>query len=572
MPATAVVLLRLTILLLIVRAGFAQPPRSADLVLHNGKIITLDKSHSRVQALAAREGRIVAVGTNAEVKRLIGPTTRVIDLRGKPAYPGFIEGHGHFLSLGRSLMSLDLKTARNWDDVVAKVKAAVARSRRGEWIVGRGWHQEKWAPKPKDHVDGYPVHRELSRVSPDNPVLLVHATGHASFANARAMQLAGVDRNTPNPKGGLILKDNSGAPTGVFRETAQSLVRRAYSRAQTSRSEKQRADDDRKVFELATGECLSKGITSFQDAGSSFADVDLFKKLVVARRSPRLWVMLNESNARLRERMKAYRMVGYGGHRLTVRAIKRMADGALGSHGALFLKPYDDLPSTSGLRVQSLAFIQETAVLAAKHDYQLCVHAIGDRANREVLDLFGVAFRSHPDRKDWRWRIEHAQHLHPRDIPRFAEQKVIASMQANHATSDGPFVVRRLGKERAKTGAYVWRSLIDSGATIVNGTDAPVEDVNPILSFHASVTRRMSNGKAFFPEQCMTREEALRSYTVNGAYGAFEEKLKGTLSPGKLADVVVLSADILTIPADEIPKTNVLYTVIGGRVGYQRKH
>jgi hypothetical protein len=571
MNASTICRIGIACLLLVTCSGFAQPPKPADLVLHNGAFVTLDKSRPRAQALASRGGRIVAVGTNDDVKRWIGPKTRVIDLKGRPAYPGFIEGHGHFLSLGRSLMSLDLKSARNWDDVVAKVKAAVARSRRGEWIVGRGWHQEKWTPKPKEHVDGYPVHGDLSRVSPHNPVLLVHATGHASFANARAMHLAGVDRDTPNPQGGLILKNKRGEPSGVFRETAQSLVRRAYSRAQSARPAKQRADDDRKAFELAARECLSKGITSFQDAGSSFADVDLFKKLVVGDRpAPRLWVMLNESNSRLRERMKAYRMIGYGGNRLTVRAIKRMADGALGAHGALFLKPYADLPSTSGLRVQSLAAIEETAVLAARHDYQLCVHAIGDRANREILDLFRVAFRSHPDRKDWRWRIEHAQHLHPRDIPRFAELKVIASMQANHATSDGPFVVRRLGRERARSGAYVWRSLIDAGATVINGTDAPVEDVNPILSFHASVTRQMKNGKRFFPEQCMTRREAIRSYTVDAARAAFEETLKGTLTPGKLADVVVLSADILTISAAEIPKVKVAYTVVGGRVAYSK--
>lgn len=553
-----------------VRSGFAQSPQPADLVLRNGTIITLDKARPRVQALAARGERIVAVGTNDEIKRWIGPKTRVVDLRGKPAYPGFIEGHGHFLSLGRSLTSLDLKTARNWDDVVAKVKAAVATSRRGEWIVGRGWHQEKWDPKPKPNVDGYPVHRALSRISPDNPVLLIHATGHASFANARAMQLAGVDRNTPNPTSGLILKDKRGEPTGVFRETAQSLVRRAYARAQAARSDKQRAADDRKAFELAARECLSKGITSFQDAGSSFADVDLFRRFVDrGQPAPRLWVMLSESNARLRDRMKKYRMIGYGGNRLTVRAIKRMADGALGSHGALFLKPYDDVPSTSGLRVTSLASLQETAIIAARNDFQLCVHAIGDRANREVLDLFRVTFRSYARRNDRRWRIEHAQHLHPRDIPRFAELKVIASMQANHATSDGPFVVRRLGRKRAKSGAYLWRSLIDSGATIVNGTDAPVEDVNPILCFHSAVTRRMKNGKTFFPAQCMTRREALRSYTVNAAYAAFEEKLKGTLSPGKLADVVVLSADILAVPPSEIPKLRVVYTILGGKIAYR---
>lgn len=570
MPATILTRFMPACVLLFVASGFAPQPKPATLVLKNGNIITLNTPTDRVQALAIRGDRIVALGSNRSISKWIGASTRVIDLKGKTAVPGFIEGHGHFLSLGRSLMSLDLKAARNWNDIIRMVKAAAAKMPKGQWIIGRGWHQEKWNARPAEHVDGYPGHRALSRVSPDHPVLLTHATGHASFANARAMRLAGVDRQTPNPNGGEILRYANGEPLGVFRETAQSLIGRVYARAQAARTKQQRLADDRRAFELATRDCLKKGVTSFQDAGSSFATVDFFKECKQAGKlKVRMWVMLNESNAALRRRMAAFRTIDRADNLLTVRAIKRMADGALGSHGALLLKPYEDLPSSTGLRVTSLTSIQETALLAAKHNYQLCVHAIGDRANREILDVFRTTFRSYPGKSDWRWRIEHAQHLHPADIPRFAELKVIASMQANHCTSDGPFVVRRLGHDRAKHGAYAWRSLIDSGAKVINGTDAPVEDVDPLLSFHASVTRRMKNGKTFFPEQRMTRAEALRSYTIDAAYAAFEEKIKGTLAVGKLADVVVLSRDIMRIDPSQIPKTRVLYTIVGGKVVFR---
>lgn len=545
-------------------------PKPASLVLKNGKIATLDPAHPKAEALAARGQRIVAIGSNAEVRRFIGPKTTVIDLKGKPAYPGFIEGHGHFLSLGRSLMSLDLKAAKNWSEIVTVVQKAVHKAKPGEWIIGRGWHQEKWARPPKGHVNGYPPHHALSRISPNNPVLLTHATGHASFANAKAMQLAGITKQSKPPKGGEILRDSTGEPIGVFLETAQAAVRSAYNRALASRSRKQRRADDLRAVQLATRECLAKGITSFQDAGSSLAAVRLFKRLAdEGKLHVRLWVMLRVSNAELRKNMAAVRTIGYGSGYLTVRAVKRMADGALGSHGALLLKPYNDLPSSHGLRVESLESIREAALLCAKNDYQLCVHAIGDRANREVLDLFRDTFRSFPKKNDWRWRIEHAQHLHPADIPRFAELKVIASMQANHCTSDGPFVVKRLGRRRAEAGAYAWRSLLDAGATVINGTDAPVEDVNPLQSYHASITRRMKNGDRFFAKQCMTPMEALKSYTTAAAYAAFEEKVKGTLSVGKLADVVVLSRRILTTRPASIPTTRVLYTIVGGEIRYR---
>lgn len=548
------------------------PSVSASWILVNGNLVTMDQRKPRAEAIAIDGDRILAVGTNAEIRTLAGPKTKVLDLQGRLTIPGFIEGHGHFLSLGRLKQQLDLTKATSWQEIVQQVAAETKRHKPGTWIVGRGWHQEKWQNPPEHAVGGYPSHEALSQVSPDHPVLLVHASGHASLANAKAMELAGVDAKTPDPAGGKILRDDKGRPMGVFRETAQDLIHRAHQQATASQSPAQDKAQLRAALQFAAQECLAKGITSFQDAGSRFADVDFFREQAEAGQLPvRLWVMLRASNAEYREKLANYRIVDAGDSFLTVRAIKCMADGALGSHGALFLEPYRDLPESTGHRVQSLPTIQETALLAAKHNFQLCTHAIGDRANRDVLDVYQTIFRTYPNKTDWRWRIEHAQHLHPMDIPRFGEMGIIASMQANHCTSDAPFVIERLGEQRAKTGAYAWRSLLDSGAKIVNGTDAPVEDVNPLGSFYAAITRRPAQAKPFYPEQCLTRREALKNYTLDAAYAAFEDDQKGSLTPGKLADLVVLSQDILTIPAEEISKTQVDLTIVGGKVVYRHK-
>ena len=441
---------------------------------------------------------------------------------------------------------------------------------KGKWIEGRGWHQGKWKVTPQPNVEGYPVADALSRVSPDHPVVLTHGTGHMCLANARAMELAGVTAATKAPAGGEILRDAKGQPTGVFRESAMDLIYRALNRALRERSADEVRREQLEAIRLATEECLKHGVTSFQDAGSSTADVDLFKELADrGELKVRLWVMLNEGNGVLARKLAGYRMIGRGQGHLTVRGIKRMIDGALGTHGAWLLAPYDDLPASTGLNLLPLDELRATAGLAIEHDYQLCVHAIGDRANREVLDLMEAVFREHPQRNDLRWRIEHAQHIHPDDIPRFGELGVIASMQANHATSDGPFVVRRLGQRRAAEGAYAWRRLLDTKAVVINGTDVPVERIDPIACFYSSVTRKMADGLPFFPEQSMSREEALRSYTAAAAWAAFEEQDKGTLAAGKLADLVVLSGDLLKIPADDIPKVRVERTIVGGKVLYE---
>ncbi|MFQ5679107.1 MAG: amidohydrolase [Gemmatimonadota bacterium] len=557
-------------LLIAVSLGGQQPARAADLVLLHGKVVTMDPARPRAEAVAVVGDRIESVGSDAEVGGLVGPETRVIDLRGRLTIPGFIEGHGHFLSLGRSKMILDLRKARTWDEIVAMVADAAARAKPGEWIEGRGWHQEKWDEPPSPSVEGLPTHATLSRASPENPVVLGHASGHASFVNARALELAGITAEAPDPAGGEIVHGPAGEPTGMLRETAQGLVGRARARQRASRPPEEVEAEMREMVRLAAADALSKGVTSFQDAGSPFETIDLFKRLADEGELPiRLYVMVRDSYEEMEEKLPAYRMIGYGRNHLTVRAIKHSVDGALGSHGAWLLQPYADLPRTSGLATTPPEVIERTARLAIRLGYQLNTHAIGDRGNREVLDLYERTFRSHPEKRDLRWRIEHAQHLSPEDIPRFAELGVIASMQAIHACSDGPWVIQRLGETRAETGAYVWRSLWESGAVVTNGTDVPVEDVDPIASFHCTVTRELPDGSSFFPAQELSREQALASYTTNNAYAAFEEEIKGSLTPGKLADIVVLSRDITTVPAEEIPRANVAYTIVGGRVLYR---
>ena len=559
----------------VVCACFGQSP-APDLILRNGKVVTLDDRVPNAEALAVRGDRIVAVGSSAQLVRMAGPQTRVIDLGGRLAIPGFIEGHGHFTGIGEFRLSLNLREARTWDDIVEQVALAARNAKPGEWIVGRGWHQSKWTRAPEPNTDGFPVHAELSKVSPDNPVILRHASGHAAFVNAAAMAAAGITASTPDPAGGHVMKDASGNPTGLLQETAQGLVSKAYSDWQSKRSVEERRAEARKIVELATNECLSKGITTFDDAGSPFEVVDLLRSMADRNELRlRLWVMLRVPNTALAERAKQYRMIGAGNNMLTVRAIKRAIDGALGPRGAWLLQPYSDLPpgapNPMGLNTDDPVDIRKTAEIAIANGYQLCVHAIGDRANRETLNIFESAFKAHPDARNLRWRVEHAQHLSAQDIPRFGKLGVIAAMQGVHCTSDAPYVLARLGPKRAEEGAYVWQKLMKSGAVVGNGTDAPVEDVSPLASFYASVSRKLKDGTRFYPDQRMSRMEALRSYTINNAYAAFEDEIKGSLSPGKLADITVLSRDILTIPEDDILLTDVVYTIVGGKIAYENK-
>jgi len=542
----------------------------ADLVLVNGKVVTVDSGRPEVQAVAIRGEIIVAVGRDSEIRPYCGPRTRMIDLQGNLAIPGFIEGHGHFLNLAFSKIELDLSRLTNWGAVVDTVRKAARERRTGEWIVGRGWHQEKWDTIPSPNVEGYPVHDDLSEASPDNPVLLRHASGHAILVNARAMERAGITKFTPDPQDGRIIRTVDGNPTGILIETAGEVVENALEGDKRTRPPEQVEREKKAAIDLAVRDCLENGVTSFQDAGETFADIDFLKKLAEqGGLGLRLWVMIDEDNERLEECLPEYKIVGSGNNRFTVRAIKRLMDGALGSRSAWFLEPYSDLPGSTGISTISVEYLKETARLALENGFQLCTHAIGDRANREVLNVYETVIKEHPESGELRWRIEHAQHIAASDIPRFGELGIIATVQSVHCTSDGPWVVERIGEKRAREGAYPWQKLIRSGAIVANGTDVPVEDVNPIKNFYAAVTRRLRDGSQFYPEERMSREQALRSFTTNCAYAAFEEDIKGSLTPGKLADIVVLSKDILSVSEEEIPDTKVVYTILGGQIVYQ---
>jgi len=548
--------------------------RPADLVLRNGKIVTVDDAKPEAQAMAISGDTIVAVGSNQDIQPYVGGSTKVIDLKGALATPGFIDAHVHFTGVGDAAKNLKLATAKNWDEVVRMVGEAARKAKPGDWIIGRGWHQEKWSEVPSPNVEGFPLHDALSKAAPDNPVWLTHASGHAGFANALAMKMAEVTKSTPDPEGGKILRDRDGNATGLFNERAQSIVGSALARDLATRTPARVEADLREVIELASREALAKGLTTVHDAGSPPSTIEVIKKLVDERRLPlRVWMMLREEAKNLAADMPKHRVVNYGDKRFTVRATKRAIDGALGSRGAWMLEPYADLPSTSGMNTDSLDDVRMIAELAIKNDYQMAIHAIGDRGNREVLNIYEDTFKKHPEKnsKELRWRIEHAQHINAADIPRFGRLGVIASMQAIHCTSDGTWVPDRLGAARSEEGAYVWQKLMKSGAVVTNGTDAPVEDVDPIPNYYAAVTRKLSNGKVFYPDQRMSRIEALRAYTIQNAFGAFEESLKGTLATGKLADITVLTKDITKVPDEEIKTAKVAYTIVGGKIVYKAK-
>lgn len=555
-------------------AGCAPAPQTADLVLRGGRIVTLDPDRPTVSALAARDGKIMGTGTDEETSVWIGPGTRVLDLDGRLALPGFIEGHGHLMGLGRALDTLDLRRARTWNEVVALVASEASGRAPGSWILGWGWHQEKWEMPPTPSVDGYPVHDALTEAVPAHPVLLKHAAGaHMGLVNAAAMRLAGIDDSTPDPPGGKILRDGRGRSTGVLRETAYALALSAYEEDRARRSPEVLEADALREIELATRECLRKGITSFQDAGSTFREVDRFRRLAEdGRLGIRLWVLIEEPNDRLSNGLAEYaRWKRLGADRLTVGGVKGEMDGALGAHGAWLLEPYDDLPTSNGLNTTPVVAIEEKALLARDQGLQMAVHAIGDRAVRETLDVYERVLGSVPDGASRRFRIEHAQHIHPEDVHRFVEMGVVASVQGVHCASDGPWVPSRLGPARARERSYLWRTLLEAGTLVSNGTDTPIEDVDPIANFHASVTRQMANGGVFVPEQRMSRDEALRSMTADAARAAFEGDIKGTLAPGMLADVVVLSRDILQVPENEIREAGVEWTILGGEVAYSRR-
>ena len=545
----------------------------ADLVLTGGTIATVDDSLGMVEAIAVSGHRIVAVGTADEIAPYISETTNVVDLAGRFAMPGFIEGHGHFLSYGAAQLNLDLTTADNWNDIVTQVAVEADKSKPGEWILGHGWHQDKWTSLPGNAVDGSPRNDALSEAAPNNPVFLVHASGHASIANAAALEAAGIGAETDDPDGGTIVRDEAGAATGLLRENAQDAVEMALAEHEKGMSPDELEQRARQQVYLASESALAHGITSFQDAGTSFENIDFLRMLEQEGALPiRLYVMVRyEPVERLAELLPHYRMPAEENDFLVVRSIKQQIDGALGVHGAWLLEPYIDMPETDGLVLEPVAQVETISRLAIEHGYQVNTHAIGDRANREVLDIYERIWEeAQVDGSSLRWRIEHAQHVHPDDIPRFGSMGVIASVQGVHCTSDGPWIPDRLGDERALETSYRWRDMIDTGAILNNGTDVPVEAISAIASYYSSVARISKDGSRCGADQAMTREEALKSYTINNAIAAFEEHQKGSLVPGKLADIVVLSENLLTVDEAKLPATQVEMTIVGGEIAYQR--
>jgi predicted amidohydrolase YtcJ len=542
---------------------------TAELVINNARIYTVNKNQPEAQALAVKEGKIVFIGSNKDVKNYIGDKTEVIDAHGQFVMPGFIEGHGHIHGLGASLINLNLMKVKNWDEIVAMVADAVKKAKPGDWIVGRGWHQEKWTPAPAKNYLGYPYHEELDKVSPNNPVILSHASGHSVYVNAKAMELAGITVSTKSPGGGDIVKDKNGEIVGVLAETAQGLGWNAYGKWDDQRPREERIAKWAESIRLAEEDCLKKGITSFEDAGSSFEQVEGMKKLAQeGKLNIRHWLMVREDNTALRSHANVFPIINEGNGFLTVKAVKVSLDGALGSYGAWLLEPYTDRPGWVGNNTFPIDSLKAVADFCWKNNLQLCVHAIGDKANREVINIYAGQIVNDKN-KDHRWRVEHAQHVNPAEIPRFKEWNVIASMQGIHCTSDAPFVPKRLGAKRSEEGAYVWQSFLKAGVVVNNGTDTPVEDEDPIANFYASVTRKLKDGTEFYPAQKMTREQALYSYTMANAFAAFQEKEKGSLEVGKYADIVILSNDLMTCKDEEIKNTKVLTTIVGGKVKYK---
>jgi predicted amidohydrolase YtcJ len=550
----------------------APPPHPlADMVLINGNVVTMDANQPAAEAIAIDGDRITAVGTAAEIEPYIGAATEVVDLAGQTAIPGFIEGHGHYTSFGGSLLILDFRYAKSWAEIVSMVEAKVPETPDGEWIIGRGWHQDKWAEAEDLLVEGLPVHDSLSAVTPDNPVMLIHTSGHGVFVNRKAMSLVELGDDTEPPEGGEIVRDESGRATGMMRESAQDVFRQAYSGHQGRRPAGIAEEEMRLMIKLAGEESLRHGITSFQDLGTTFAEVDLIRTMAEEGNLPvRLWMAFEEQAADMEGRLDEYRMIGHGNNFLTVRAIgEKVLDGALGTHGGWLLEPYTDLPRSSGLNVVPIEEIEASARLAMAHDYQLAIQGIGDRAYRELLNIYETESAKHPDKTDLRWRIEHAQVIHPDDIDRTVALGVIPAVQGIFACSDGPWVVDRLGPERTRERGYIFNTLAEAGLVPTNGTDPPVDEIDPIASFHCSVTRILPDGTRFQPQEVYSRERALYSYTMGNAIAAFEEDIKGSIAPGKLADITVLSQDLLTVPDDEIMDTKIVMTILGGEVRYQ---
>jgi len=548
-------------LLLLIWVPVQQPV--ADIVFKNGNVYTANDKAPRAQAIAVKGDRIVFVGSNEAAQKFVGTSTRVVDLKGNTVLPGFTDSHQHLSGVGQREMTLNLEGTTSLDDLLAKLKERVDQTKPGEWVTGRGWIETHWQPA------AFPTRWDLDKVSPNNPVILGRADGHGAVANSAALKLAGVDKNTPNPFGGEISKDKqSGEPNGMLLDAAQGLVRRRVP--PTS------AQDAERAVVLGVKRDIELGWTQIQDAGGSYAEVDIFKKLYTAGTIKlRIYKAVYGPGPNATRLLNEGPTIGAFGNRLNVRTIKVVSDGALGSRGAALLGPYSDAPDTSGFLTVKAEELRPMLVEALRKGIQVETHAIGDRANRFILDEYEAAFKAVPpgQRKiaEPRWRVEHAQIVNPADIPRFAKLGVIPSMQPSHAIGDLFFAPKRLGIERL-AGAYAWESFIKSGVVVPGGSDAPVERGEPMIEFYAAVARKDQKGftgEGWHPEEAVTRDQALKMFTLWPAYAAFEEKLRGSIETGKLADLTILSADIMTIPELEILRTRCVMTMINGEIVFE---
>ncbi|HEX6043443.1 MAG TPA: amidohydrolase [Pyrinomonadaceae bacterium] len=540
-----------------------QQPAVADVVFKNGNVYTADTKSPRAQAIAVSKDRIVFVGSNADAQKFVGAKTRVVDLKGATVLPGFADAHQHLSGVGLREMTLNLEGTTSLEDFLAKVKAHVAQAKPGAWVTGRGWIETHWTPPV------FPTRWDLDKVAPSNPVILGRADGHGSVANSAALNLAGIDKNTPNPFGGEISKDKqSGEPNGMLLDAAQGLVRR--------RIPPMSAEDAERAVVLGVKRNISLGWTQIQDAGGTYNDVAIFKKLYAAGTIKlRIYKAVYGPGPNATRLLNEGPTIGAFDNRFTLRTIKVVSDGALGSRGAALLDPYSDAADTSGFLTVKAEELRPMLVEALRKGIQVETHAIGDRANRFILDEYEAALKAVPitEQKvtDPRWRVEHAQIVNPADIPRFARLRIIPSMQPSHAIGDLFFAPSRLGIARL-AGSYAWESFIKSGVVVPGGSDAPVERGEPMIEFYAAVARKDPkgfSGEGWHPEEAVTREQALKMFTLWPAYAAFEEKLRGTIEAGKLADLTILSADIMTIPAPEILKTRCVMTVINGEIVYE---
>ena len=534
----------------------------ADLIIYGGTIYTVDSINSKVESVAVKDGKIYKIGYYNDVINLSNRQTQIINLKEKTMIPGFIEGHAHIMGTGYNQKNIDLLNTTSYNEIIEIVKNKAKQIPKGEWIIGRGWHQDKWTDSPEKLIKGFPTHDKLSESVPDHPVYLRHASGHASLSNMKAMELFNINKNSSDPIGGEIFKDLSGNPTGLFNEKAMSLITPPENTFQ----------DHLDALKMANDHAIENGITTFHDAGSDFKDIKAYKELAKnGELDLRLVIMLNGNNDSL---LNYYYNNGpeiglYDNH-LTIRSIKLYADGALGSRGAWLIEDYEDAEGEHGHIVTPVETLKRITKEGFQNGFQICTHAIGDMANREVLNIYNKHLEENNNK---RFRIEHAQHIDLKDIPRFKELGVIAAIQGIHMSSDRPWAIDRLGKKRIVDSPYPWQKLYQSGAIIINGTDAPVEPINPLPSFYASVSRKTLNKTplgGYEPGEKMSRDLALRTYTINGAYAAFEEEIKGSIEVGKLADFTIMDKDIMTIDEDEILETNIEMTIIGGNIVYSR--